>query len=380
MLSFVLVYCWIRSLLYPQTDMEQKIRDAQVVPDVLPCVPPAVAEVIFSSSASMQLGNVLTCRQAKDAPVSVKYPTELGTLYTLLITDPDAPRSTDRTLGEIIHFMVVNIPGTDIHLGETYFEYLGAGTPEGTGLHRYVLSVFKQSSVLTLDIPKSRQGRVKFSTQAFSETNNLELVAANFYQAQFDESIKTQLAVKLAMAMEVDKVVPDIIDSAPKYIADVQYPSGVLVNLGGELAPTSVKDKPSVRWPTEHEALYTLLFIDPDAPSRVEPRLREILHWFIANIPGTDIEAGDTYAEYIGSGPPEDSGLHRYVLLVFKQPTGRIDYDRPKASNRSREGRYAFKTRHLIEEYNLGTPVAGNFYQAQYDDYVPILHRQLSGE
>lgn len=28
--------------------------------------------------------------------------------------------------------------------------------------------------------------------------------------------------------------------------------------------------------------------------------------------------------------------------------------------------------------YNL-KPIAGNFYQAQFDDYVPILQKQLSG-
>lgn len=28
-------------------------------------------------------------------------------------------------------------------------------------------------------------------------------------------------------------------------------------------------------------------------------------------------------------------------------------------------------------KYNLGNPVAGNFYEAQYDDYVPLLYKQL---
>lgn len=36
-------------------------------------------------------------------------------------------------------------------------------------------------------------------------------------------------------------------------------------------------------------------------------------------------------------------------------------------------------TREFAKKYNLGNPIAGNFYQAQYDDYVPILHAQLSG-
>src|SRR5699024_2203635 len=118
--------------------------EAKIVPDVLNCLPPHEAKVVFNDNASMALGAELKPRQVKDAPTSVKYPTELGSLYTLLLTDPDAPTAEDRSLGEIIHWLVVNIPGTDISLGETYYEYVGAGTPEGTGLHRYVLTVFKQ--------------------------------------------------------------------------------------------------------------------------------------------------------------------------------------------------------------------------------------------
>lgn len=44
---------------------------------------------------------------------------------------------------------------------------------------------------------------------------------------------------------------------------------------------------------------------------------------------------------------------------------------------RSREGRLSIKTREYISKYHLGNPIAGNYYQAQYDDYVPILKAQL---
>ena len=35
--------------------------------------------------------------------------------------------------------MVVNIPGGDVSKGEVCAEYVGAGPPKGTGLHRYVI-------------------------------------------------------------------------------------------------------------------------------------------------------------------------------------------------------------------------------------------------
>ena len=48
-------------------------------------------------------------------------------------------------------------------------------------------------------------------------------------------------------------------------------------------------------------------------------------------------------------------------------------------SSRSRENRMMQSIRKFAEKYHLGQPIAGNLYQAQYDDYVPKLHAQLSG-
>lgn len=54
---------------------------------------------------------------------------------------------------------------------------------------------------------------------------------------------------------------------------------------------------------------------DPDAPSREDPKWGEWRHWLVINIPGNDLSAGEVAAEYIGAGPPKDTGLHRYILL-----------------------------------------------------------------
>lgn len=44
---------------------------------------------------------------------------------------------------------------------------------------------------------------------------------------------------------------------------------------------------------------------------------------------------------------------------------------------RTTENRFKFSIYNFSKKYNLGTPVAGNFYLAQYDDYVPIVFHQL---
>lgn len=72
----------------------------------------------------------------------------------------------------------------------------------------------------------------------------------------------------------------------------MSYRSGVSANLGNELTPTQVKDKPTLSWEAEDGAYYTLLLVDPDAPSRTDPKNREFRHWLVMNIPGTMVDQG----------------------------------------------------------------------------------------
>lgn len=144
-----------------------------------------------------------------------------------------------------------------------------------------------------------------------------------------------------------------------------------------EFTPTQVKEKPAVEWSAEPNDYYTLIMTDPDAPSRADPKFREFKHWVVVNIPGNDVAGGEALTDFVGSGPPKDTGLHRYVFLLYKQP-GKLQFDGPRISNKSRNTRPKFHAARFAEHHQLGNPVAGTFYQAQYDDYVPILHKQLS--
>lgn len=42
------------------------------------------------------------------------------------------------------------------------------------------------------------------------------------------------------------------------------------------------------------------------------------------------------------------------------------------------EGRYYFSARKFAAKHNLGEPYAGNFFQATYDDFVPVLQHYLT--
>ncbi|XP_055615676.1 protein D3-like [Toxorhynchites rutilus septentrionalis] len=174
------------------------------------------------------------------------------------------------------------------------------------------------------------------------------------------------------------EVIPDVVDAAPKELAKITYGSGVTVKGGNELTPTQVKDQPKIEWTADPNAYYTLFMVDPDAPSRTDPKFRSFWHWYVGNIPGDKIDEGDHRIAFIGSGPPQGTGLHRYVFLIYKQ-NGKIDLsDAPRTSERSSNNRKNFQHKDFVSRYKLSELVAGNFYRAQFDDYVPKLHAQLS--
>jgi len=168
------------------------------------------------------------------------------------------------------------------------------------------------------------------------------------------------------------EIIPDVIQKAPQQFVEIHYGKNQ-VNLGDNLTPTQVKNQPThIHWRADASSFYTLIMTDPDAPSRENPIMREFNHWLVVNIPGDKIDKGHILAEYVGSGPPEGTGLHRYTFLVYKQTKGKIQGDKYTL-----EGRRQFKTEQFVAKNSLEGPVAGNFYQAEFDDYVPILHASL---
>ncbi|CAK9807376.1 Phosphatidylethanolamine-binding protein homolog F40A3.3 [Anthophora quadrimaculata] len=188
--------------------------------------------------------------------------------------------------------------------------------------------------------------------------------------------VGTRLLSSMAEALKTHGVVPDVIDKVPQKVLSVTYPNKLSVEIGKVLTPTQVKDPPTITWDGNANEYYTVCMTDPDAPSRKDPKFREWHHWLVGNIPGSEISKGEVLSEYIGSGPPKDTGLHRYVFLLYKQPT-KLTFDEPRLTNRSGDNRGKFSIRKFAAKYKLGDPIAGNMYQAEFDDYVPLLYKQL---
>ncbi|XP_044743118.1 protein D3-like [Chrysoperla carnea] len=164
-------------------------------------------------------------------------------------------------------------------------------------------------------------------------------------------------------AFNREAISPDLIPKAPEGLLTVQFEKGIKANLGNTLSIEQSKKKPvDLSWPSSQEAFYTVVMTDPDAPSRRNATFAEFKHWIVGNVPGLKINEGKIIADYRPPSPPKGTGPHRYILLVFVQPRGKITFKEPFTPSDKSDGRPKWSVKKFAQEYDLGDPVAGNFF------------------
>jgi len=171
-------------------------------------------------------------------------------------------------------------------------------------------------------------------------------------------------------------IVPDVIDTWPPNVAQIEYDSKNIVNTGNTLDIHATQNQPTrIYWNVDKNShnYYTIMMVDPDAPSAKTHEYRHWLHWLAVNIPASaatgdhiDVRKGHTVTPYKGPAPPAGSGPHRYVFLIYRQPH-QLDI----LSLQNITERTNFKIDHWIEEVfgktNKEKPelVAANFFSAE---------------
>lgn len=100
------------------------------------------------------------------------------------------------------------------------------------------------------------------------------------------------------------------------------------VCLNMSLTPAQTSTAPTVRLKGAINCMppFTLVMVDPDAPSRKNPQFRSWMHWLVLNANSTErLHEGEEAVEYKGPSPPQGSGPHRYVFLAYCQGTRRLE-------------------------------------------------------
>jgi len=186
--------------------------------------------------------------------------------------------------------------------------------------------------------------------------------------------------------------------SAPWSFGDTPTQGAGLLNQRGvKLKPTQVRDTPKVDWepcaagaaandplgpaPDEQLKTYTLALIDADAPRADDPTERSWLHWLVVNIPGNELEYGQTLRQYVGAFPPSSSGVHRYFFLLMEQRAGEQKFalapgDGPELSTEDVSTRGGWSAAKFAAANGLRV-VGWHHFSAEFDPYCIELMADL---
>ncbi|XP_066601272.1 large ribosomal subunit protein mL38 [Prorops nasuta] len=138
------------------------------------------------------------------------------------------------------------------------------------------------------------------------------------------------------------------------------------VYTGNILKSCEAVDKPIIDYCSDSNSLWTLLMTTPDA-NFSDPNA-EYCHWFIGNIPGSEIAKGEQLIDYLRPIPPKGIGYCRYIFVLYKQ-NKHLDYsnyrrEQPCLNLNDRN----WNTLDFYKKYqDYLTPAGLAFFQANWD-------------
>lgn len=147
-------------------------------------------------------------------------------------------------------------------------------------------------------------------------------------------------------ALKKEQIIPDVIpeDFVPTTLLNVSW-GDKEAQLGNELTKADTAEIPVITFAPgsdDHpDSTYTLAFLDPDAPSRADPKFGPFRHWVWTGLkaPAVDTIAAlakqsnvssapvgaqsskEPVTPYRPPGPGPGTGVHRYVFLLFREPS-----------------------------------------------------------
>jgi phosphatidylethanolamine-binding protein (PEBP) family uncharacterized protein len=148
----------------------------------------------------------------------------------------------------------------------------------------------------------------------------------------------------------------------PTVSLQVNFPS-ISPSNGSFVRVSQVKDAPTISISSPTSSLssqsFTFMLIDPDAPTPDDPKFAYWRHWVVSNIASSKldasniVEAGVTLTQYLAPGPKDESGPHRYLFLLFKEPEnlklGKEDVGGEEFVDRRSFGASEFAEKHGLE-------------------------------
>ncbi|KAG7904896.1 hypothetical protein KL905_002931 [Ogataea polymorpha] len=208
--------------------ISNSIKDALTKSEVVPTVihsdsftPKGFLIISYGQDKEVAMGNTLLVKDTQRRPdmaftlnlskdTDPDFSISSSDRFTLVLTDPDAPTKGDEKWSEYCHYVVKNIklndfdPNKSVDIsqieeqlttsnlnGEDLIPYMGPAPPPKTGKHRYVFLLYKQKPGVEPEAPADRPcwgtGVPGWGAEEWSQKNELQLLAVNFFYAQNEE-------------------------------------------------------------------------------------------------------------------------------------------------------------------------------------------------
>ncbi|KAI9663039.1 MAG: hypothetical protein M1821_008087 [Bathelium mastoideum] len=208
---------------------------------------------------------------------------------------------------------------------------------------------------------------------------SIGLAAALLVSSPFTSATSIAEFAKRASGSSSGSIPPNFSPSATTQL-NVAF-QGQEVTPGEHLSMSTVKNQPQIGLQSlpasaSSSSLFTVIMIDPDAPTPQQPTEAQILHWLQPSVrvstnssstssasalsPITLAASAPPQATYLQPSPPPGSAAHRYIQYLFVQPK---DFQIPaafadfgKGSNRS-----SFDVASFVQASGLQGPVAANY-------------------
>ncbi|GIJ87006.1 hypothetical protein Asppvi_005905 [Aspergillus pseudoviridinutans] len=171
------------------------------------------------------------------------------------------------------------------------------------------------------------------------------------------ESHTERLAQSLAQASLTTGLLPFLPqDFKPTTQLHISF-NNKQVCLGNLFRASECKTAPSVSFSKEENnspssTSYTLLLVDPDAPTPDDPKFAFWRHWVVSGLKAEEANGGTALTEYLGPGPKDDSRPHRYLFLLFRDPEG-FALTREDVGGEEFTARRSFKAAEWVERHGL---------------------------
>ncbi|KAK4235116.1 phosphatidylethanolamine-binding protein [Achaetomium macrosporum] len=161
-------------------------------------------------------------------------------------------------------------------------------------------------------------------------------------------------------------------DFTPTVDVNVNFPSGKHISNGTLVRVSEVKEAPIVSITPLGDSTtsasgqkFTLMLIDPDAPTPDDPKFAYWRHWVVINIslpfdpsvseskPRCVTTTGRTLTQYLAPGPKDESGPHRYLFLVFQEPEQGLLLEKGDVGGEEFVQRRSFRAEEFVQKHGL---------------------------